>query len=421
MLFDLVYNTMNSLLKLGYINRIKGGIVMKFKKAFGTFIIVVFGLVLGTTGCSKDRDINGDDVIGKDSKKGNTGSYEKVDDVSYDIFSEIIDLEGTEKNTVASPISIQRALEVISKMTSDRADLEVFNIYDKNSLLEHEYNNSVMETILLLNKKDFNSKAVNKIIDNIKLVDFPKKAEKEVLDLQNRVLEEVIYKPEFNEDATLIIADAIRYYSKWRNSFDEANTTKMPFKTSAGETVSVDTMYQKISGNALVTDQYEVFSLNADEDAIAYFIKPKSDINHVKDNLGKIVKEYNDSYEEFDVNFYLPKTSIENELDIKKLISNIGLDKLIKSGVKPDKLTEDMVPLFISKATQVAKMDVDEEGAEAKAVTVITMEKTALPQEKEEIDIKMDSPYFIVITDREKQEGRDYVVFTSLIVNPLEN
>lgn len=402
---------------------------MKFSKLGKTLLGAALVAVLGISGCSNDskNDIDNGGIVDDDVSHNQGNSDENreasinINNASYDIFSQAVDLYGTEKNLVISPISIQRALEVISRMTSDREGLDLFKLYDTGSILDHKYNNSVMDTVLLLNSNSYDSKSTKKIVDNIKIVDFPKQAEKEVENLQKEVLKEVIYKPEFKEENNLVIADAIRYYSKWQDTFPEENTSKKPFVTHSNEEVSVDMMYQKLGGIAVINDNYEAFSLNADESARVYFIKPKGDINYVKENLGDIISEYNETYDEYDVNFYLPKTSVENELDIKELIANIGLERLFKPGITPDKLSDDLVPLFISDAKQVAKMDVDEEGAEAKAVTVIMMDKTSAPMDPKEIDIKMDSPYFIVVTDREENSGQDYVVFTSLIVNPLEN
>ena len=75
------------------------------------------------------------------------------------------------------------------------------------------------------------------------------------------------------------------------------------------------------------------------------------------------------------------------------------------------------MPYVLAEASQTATLDINEDYADGKAVTEIGFRAMSAPIRIPLTEIKMDSPYFIVIKDK-TAAGISRVVFTAWIANP---
>jgi len=70
--------------------------------------------------------------------------------------------------------------------------------------------------------------------------------------------------------------------------------------------------------------------------------------------------------------------------------------------------------LYVSFIKQIAGIEINEEGAEAAAVTIIGNKCTSAgPSEEKEIDLKLNKPFFYYITD-----SAGCIIFMGVVNNP---
>ncbi|XP_047350131.1 uncharacterized protein LOC124949306 [Vespa velutina] len=207
-----------------------------------------------------------------------------------------------------------------------------------------------------------------------------------------------------NADTTLILTSALYFKGKWLKSFDR----------NAGFT---DCFYVPKIGcqntNFMATTaEYpygHIASLNADVVEIPYTDGKTAMIvllpnNHELDpNLQILSKDL--SYIPMsalianlyptEVNLILPKFSIENKLDLRFALEHMGVYTMFKTSADLSGITEDS-PLHVKSILQNAKIEVDEEGTIASAVTGLSI--VPLIGSNKEI-FRANHPFLFAIVD----------------------
>ncbi|MDO4711828.1 MAG: serpin family protein [Peptostreptococcaceae bacterium] len=333
-----------------------------------------------------------------------------LDERSYEIFDALFQKQDKNKNFIVSPLSIQRTLDLIALCTDERNDFAALGIYDQNDLQKMDLSNSKMESLLLLSQDQFSD--TPKIpFDNVKLTEFPESATKEKLALQERVLGEVLDKTPVKDESKFVFFDAIRYYSEWISPFDESQTFDRLFTTADGRQVMTPRMFREFDSSAYVDEEKEVFALYGKNDATVYFIKPLKD---GQPDLSQAVKDHDEHALSAIVEFSMPKLEFRSDIDLSESFDMLDLGILNKE-FRLEKLFPDL-PLYLTSAKQNVMLRIDEKGAEAKAITSI--DGNAIKAIKDRIEIHMDSPYYIVLTDLEKNSQQKVVTFIAYVADP---
>jgi serpin B len=116
-----------------------------------------------------------------------------------------------------------------------------------------------------------------------------------------------------------------------------------------------------------------------------------------------------------DVVISLPKFEFEFGTSVADLMESRGMTQAFDGDAEFDGMTGGINDLFISDIIHKTYIKVDEEGAEAAAVTVVIMETTAMPNEpKEETVFCADRPFIFAIYDTTDNT----VLFTGITANP---
>lgn len=316
---------------------------------------------------------------------------------------------------VYSPYSYKKAFEGLGNLTEDFRDNKYIGKVSYSTLSTPS--NITTDTVTMLNKDMFETND-----ERFKVVSFKKgenlsEAEKTSKDLQNRVLNEVLLAPDYDESLASVIVNATRFYGKWKEPFEKDMTQEGDFTTLDNSTVKKDIMQAgdllKIGyEDELVTAGAKALE-SKNEDSFVYFISPKKwddkSLTEVAKNIPNIVKDIhnfevqnsNSKAKYYDKVFVaVPKMDIESRIELDEVEKNNGGSELFSPFKERDTIKRigvDSTPLQISKITQVAKMRMDEEEIEAKAVTEMRMELTAMiPEEKTLLEIDCTHPHFVV-------------------------
>lgn len=354
--------------------------------------------------------------VEKEVKKAlNLDDYNTFVGTSYErIFTSWLK-EKKDGHLVYSPYSYKKMFEGLGNLTEGFKNSPYIGKVAYSSF--ETPSNITTETITMLNKDMFASDS-----DKFKVVDFNKngglsEAENTSKDLQERILNEVLLDPDYDENLASVIINATRFYGKWEKPFKKERTEKGDFTTIDNKTVEKDIM--KAGDLLKIGYEDELVTAGAkalkseNDDSFVYFLSPKkwddASLKEVVKNIPNIVRDihnFNEVNSNSKANYYdtvfvaVPKMDIESKLELDKIERQNGGEELFKPFTERNiikRVGAGNEALQIDKITQVAKMRMDEEEIEAKAVTQTEVVITSLPpQEKTLLEIDCTHPHFVV-------------------------
>jgi len=266
-------------------------------------------------------------------------------------------------------------------------------------------------------KEDFNSE--------IKTADFSnnkgqKKARKEINSWVEKTTKGNI--PDFlaprvlSESTTLVLVNAIYFFSKWNVKFTEANTYKAEFKTHHKDTAECD--YMTDTSNLLY---YSDDLLSAVEipyennEASMIILLPKNTSINLSDSINSLY--FRKIYSRFTnekVALHLPKFKLESEYELSTYLKELGLVSVFNSSADFSGITGKK-EIHISNVLHKAVIEVNESGTEASAATaVITSRSVGVDEGSKPIIFKADHPFIFLI--REKSTGT--ILFMGNLAKP---
>lgn len=397
----------------------------------------------------------------KNNKETSENTIKALNSFSGKTFNELIKYNfdnNNFKSQIYSPYSYLSALELLYDNSYYSKDNELSK-YNGINLNKYKYDNVKSENLALVNiKKGVDINKIKKL-NNFKAVKFPKQAEEESKNLQKRVLDEILLQSKYDDpDLSLILLNATRFEGIWDNKFNKSLTEEENYTLLDGKTIKTKIMHSEdlaavdsalgyedknvqiyrkpvnTEENIKKTIQYNSVQSTGD----VYIISPrglgkdlnknKQIISNIAKNIEKYVNEFDEKAKEYDdIYVDMPRLDIKNDINLgkiakknnKKFITD-DYDLKEKTGMK------DMQK--ISSILQAASLKLDEDKVDAKAVTEVNMVTTALIENKKEMYIKADHPYFIVITARNKNKDKgdtvkkekDSIIFMAFVNNPTQ-
>ncbi|XP_043280193.1 ovalbumin-related protein X-like isoform X2 [Venturia canescens] len=229
--------------------------------------------------------------------------------------------------------------------------------------------------------KTFHSRGIefyNFTIENLDFRDNVRSTEKInswVFKNTNNKIKNIVSSDEIDESTKVILAGAVYFKAQWRQRFDPTKTEKKIFHATKTRNNKVDTMFKEYKYR-----QGEIPSLNCRFIEIPYM---NGDIDMVI-LLPNEIEGLKDVEENFDwstvvnaksstrlTRLYLPKFKIEATIDLKDTLIELGFTSMFEDNADLTKMS--YTPLKVDKVVQKAFIDVDEDGTEAAATTVVQM------------------------------------------------
>ena len=233
------------------------------------------------------------------------------------------------------------------------------------------------------------------------------------------------YSPAANSETVLDIINAIYFFGEWKNKFDANDTFEMEFRTKNGvKNVEMMQHYDKFfryyKGNGFKGIELPYGNESAVMDII--LSEDDSDLS-VPESFKRLSAEEREelissisSSEEAKISVLrLPKFTMDISPEgLKEILQKMGIRSAFDRGAADfSGIAKD---LYISDIAHRAKIEVDEEGSRAAAVTEITMSVTGMliEEEEERIEFICDRPFVFVI--RDKTTGT--ILFTGAVNEP---
>jgi serpin B len=220
----------------------------------------------------------------------------------------------------------------------------------------------------------------------------------------NRIPKMVDYT---NEEDLFHLMNAVYFKAGWEKEFKKDLTTKQPFYYANGKTEEIDMMFENatsiysespnlqmtikpfVDGSftlALILPKEGVKMEDAIEDVKNYFLSLK------------IPTETNVTSKEASIKLYVPKFTAEYTEE--KLFEYMGnINPLLKFSADDMKFFDDKLSDTDTSCLQKTFFLMDEEGAEAAAITDIMVKNTAVGPGPEPIVLRFDHPFFYAIIE----------------------
>ena len=197
------------------------------------------------------------------------------------------------------------------------------------------------------------------------------------------MIPELLKKGELNPNRVMYLLNAVYFKATWTDKFDPRSTRDLDFITHDGKTVKHPMMHR--NGKAVYgkndlckmlclpygNKQYSMVVLLPNEG------KTTDDI--IRNLSAQKLKEWQSQMRTQDVEILLPRFTAENETHLEDVLSAMGMPRAFGGNAEfPNMIKKKN--LFVSMMKQKAKIEVNEEGTKASAVTVAEMAELSIPR-----------------------------------------
>lgn len=243
-------------------------------------------------------------------------------------------------------------------------------------------------------------------------------------------IRELLSADDFSSLTRLTLVNAVYFRGSWKNQFRPENTRTFSFSRDDGSEVQTLMMYQQAEfyygefsdGSQEAGGVYQVLEMPYDgEDMSMMIVLPRQEVPLSSLELiikAPLLEEWANNVKRQKVEVYLPKFKVEQKMELKELLQELGVSSIFSSGADLSGMT-DGKDLYVSKAVQKAYLEVTEEGAEGavgSGMMALTRTLVLYPQ------VMADHPFFFVIRNQRTGSilfmGR---VMTPEVVEPIED
>ncbi len=371
-------------------------------------------------------DILSKNIYNKVEKHESTETIDPIDPTitNNDFEYDMIHLVNKETdNYIFSPYSIAYALSILKDGASGNTKEQIekvlssykldtmINIKDRIStanalFIKNKYTNDISKNYTDTIKNNYNAEI---LFDELKT---PKIINDWASNHTYGMIENVVDKTD--EDFVLGIINALAIDVEWERQFNNKETNKQEFTTINNQKVNVDMMHTGEANYYIENDKAKGIIRNYkkyDNTELQFIaILPNENIqeyinNFDKEELNSLMSNIKEINSKRDIKLSIPKFTIDyNYKEFKNDLIRLGIiDAFNKNNADFKKMINDTsnLSLYVNEAVHKAHIEFTEYGTKAAAVTYFGMFKaTAMPTEKEIINIVFDRPFLYIIKDK---------------------
>jgi serine protease inhibitor len=347
------------------------------------------------------------------------GDKPTKDSFQISIFKKVA--KGKNDNILISPISISLALsltangavgetqeEMVQVLKPDHPHIASINEECKDLVEHYQKNNKdaklhIANAIFsrVMSTKQFEQDAINYFDARAEELIDAEQVNKWVEGKTNDKIKGMI--KEIDPDVVALLISAVYFKSEWAVGFDKL-PRQAPFKMEDGNVVKTDFFDKRgFTCQYYEADGVKAVALPLKDGYEFVVVMPDSNINGFIESLSQqklntILGGLKDEY----INFQMPEFKFETSQELISLLQDLGINKAFTSSANFSQLsTEDSV--YINGIKHNTFINVNHEGIEAAAVTVLSMGMTSM-ELMPKINLVVDRPFLFAIRHAEKKE-----------------
>ena len=196
----------------------------------------------------------------------------------------------------------------------------------------------------------------------------------------------------FNTEAVSYLLNALYFKGAWTNKFDKQYTKDESF--NGGEPVPMMKQYEEFEYTE--NDLYQAIHLPYGNEAYRMTVFLPREGKTIDDVLSQLDgKNWDFKKWKYNVDLKLPRIQTSTSLPLVDIMKQLGMSLAFTSAAEFPYFCN--VPVFISNMFQKAIIELDEEGTEAAAVTVIESYETSIPSY---VEFHATRPFFYIISEQ---------------------
>lgn len=212
----------------------------------------------------------------------------------------------------------------------------------------------------------------------------------------NGYITDIIKPSDITNLTAIVLANALYFNGEWKDKFDINNTYKDNFYSWDNKTSKVDFMTGMKNVEQVSAETFRMASLYfGNSSFLARFILPNKD-KTFNDCINEIQTigwdEITRSGLTCELNVKIPKFSLQNRLDMKPIYQQMGIETAFSNLADFSNMTTN--DLAISSAIQCNYFKIDENGATAASVSIITGDLMA------DLPFILNRPFIFALTER---------------------
>ncbi|KYO34064.1 neuroserpin [Alligator mississippiensis] len=344
---------------------------------------------------------------------------ETIAEFSVNVYNQLR-ATGVDENILFSPLSIAIAMGMVELGAHGSTLKEIRHAMGFDSLKNGEEFSFLKELSDMLVKKYFKAEVEN--------VDFGQSAavashiNKWVENHTNNMIKDFVSSRDFGALTHLALINAVYFKGNWKSQFRPENTRTFSFTKDDESEVQIPMMYQQgefyygefSDGSNEAGGIYQVLEIPYEGDEISMMIVlSRQEVPLVTlEPLVKaqLIEEWASSVKKQKVEVYLPRFTIEQEIDLKDVLKGLGVTEAFGRSADFTAMSDNK-ELYLAKAIHKSFIEVNEEGSEAAAASgMIAISRMAVlyPQ------VIVDHPFFFLV--RNRRTGT--VLFMGRVMHP---
>lgn len=235
----------------------------------------------------------------------------------------------------------------------------------------------------------------------------------------NKRIKDIIDPDRLDPDTKMVLVNAVYFKGQWENKFNPKLTEDRPFHVDQTTTKSVPTMYMKkrFRFGDLPNLNARFIEIPYQGNQLSMIIILPNEVTGLKsvlENLHQLnLSESLQRSRPREIELFLPKFRIETTLDLEEALMKLGMTDMFGNAADFSGITD--VPLKVSKVIQKAFIEVNEEGSEAAAATMVGIALCcSMSFVEPPPTFKVDRPYHYSIYHR----ATGISLFTGIVEQP---
>ena len=356
--------------------------------------------------------------------------FDNDNDFAYNLFRTIYERNGGESSIVVSPISVGYLLGMLHEGADGETRRQINNVLGLGGSVQeiNEYFKKLMDEAPNLDPtvtvKTANSMFVvsgYKLIPQYKadmqnyynaLADEVGYDESSIVDRINNwckkntdgMIPKILKNGELNPNRVMYLLNAVYFKASWTEKFDPNQTRDRIFTKRDDTTVKLPMMHLLTRASYGENNLCKLLRLPYGNKGYSMVVMLPNEGKTVGDVINSLsaqrLKEQQHQMRFTRVDILLPRFTAKNETNLTPILSTMGMSRAYRSDAAEFPNMVHDKELFVSMMKQMAKIEVNEEGTKAAAVTIAEMsERSAVPSRPEYEEFHATRPFVYYIVE----------------------